>query len=364
MFELRLPKTAKSLGRAILERVPWGVWRRLFPKDLVALEYHVVSSEDLSHLKYYHYKNRDQFEADVTFVTERFRSASYEEAAAHRLRDVKLPGLSFLFTFDDGFAECYDVIRPVLQAHGARGVFFITTDFVDDRALFFETRVSLCLAAVERMTAEDCRREAAALQVDTELGNPERRTLGLQRLTQARLAPLQSSAQRSLALWLLGLEADDEAKIDSACRRLGVDGAAYSAKRPLYLTRERVRQLASDGFTIGGHSLAHPKLQRMNWDQIEHQIIASCQMVRDLTGQEKIPFAFPYSGNGLDPGRLADLRRRHPMIELMFDTRGIRRNVPFIVDRVAADSPPALPGRQTNLPGLLREAWSHRQAWF
>jgi len=34
-----------------------------FPKDVIALGYHMVSDEDLPHLKYYRYKDRGQFEA-------------------------------------------------------------------------------------------------------------------------------------------------------------------------------------------------------------------------------------------------------------------------------------------------------------
>src|SRR5438270_5700358 len=107
-----LLKNAKRLARGALEQVPLGVWQRLFPKDVIALGYHIVSDEDLPHLKYYRYKNSAQFEADVAFVTKRFQIVSYEEVAAHRLRGIPLPPQSFLFTFDDGFAECYDVIRP------------------------------------------------------------------------------------------------------------------------------------------------------------------------------------------------------------------------------------------------------------
>ncbi len=61
---------------------------------------------------------------------------------------------------------------------------------------------------------------------------------------------------------------------------------------------------------------------------------------------------------------LAGLKERHPFIELIFDTGGLRREVPFVVDRVWADPPPADGVRRTNLPESLSRSWSYRQAWF
>lgn len=35
------------------------------------------------------------------------------------------------FTFDDGFAECYDAIAPVLEKYGTNAIFFVNPNFVD-----------------------------------------------------------------------------------------------------------------------------------------------------------------------------------------------------------------------------------------
>jgi peptidoglycan/xylan/chitin deacetylase (PgdA/CDA1 family) len=352
-------KAAKSLAREAIANVPLGAWQLAFPKDVIALGYHVVSDDDLPHLKYYPYKTGAQFEADVAFAVDRFRAVGYAEVNEHRTGGAPLPPRAILFTFDDGFAECYDVIRPILLKYGAGGVFFVTIDFLDDQALFFETKVSLGLGAIERMSDDEARdRAAAAGPLDA-----SRRAVAERRLGAARVAPPATSAHRTLMLGLLGLEQADEPEIDRACAGLGIDVAAYSRRRPLYLTRERVRQLAADGFTIGGHGLAHRALQRMDPEGIEREIVGSCAIVRDLTGQATVPFAFPYDGIGIDRGLLAAIRQRHPYVGLIFDTQDLRREVPFIVDRVWTDPPPG-DAHSTNLPRLLRRAWSRRQAWF
>ena len=56
----------KSPLRAALGSIPLGVRQRLFPRDVVGLYYHVISDEDLPHLKHYAYKDESRFEADVS----------------------------------------------------------------------------------------------------------------------------------------------------------------------------------------------------------------------------------------------------------------------------------------------------------
>ncbi len=249
-------KAAKSLAGCV-ELVPLAVWQRLFPKDVIALGYHIVSDEDLPHLKYYRYKDSGQFEADVAFVTGQFRSVSYDEVVTRRLRGIAMPPRSFLFTFDDGFAECYDVIRPILQKYATSGVFFITTDFLDDRSLFFETKVSLCLTAIERMGAEEARERVASMGLDARSPDPDRRTLAESRLSLARIASPASPAHHTLALWLLGFEQDDEAEIAVACAALGVDPEAYSA-RPSPVSQRRASQTARGRRLHGGRPWHRP----------------------------------------------------------------------------------------------------------
>jgi hypothetical protein len=101
----------------------------------------------------------------------------------------------------------------------------------------------------------------------------------------------------------------------------------------------------------------------MSRDQIEHEIVSSCQAIRDITGQKRVPFAFPYFGRGIDRSFLADILARHPFIEMFFDSGPLSRDEPFVVNRVwAEDVTDALD--ETNLPRILRNAWLTPSTWF
>jgi peptidoglycan/xylan/chitin deacetylase (PgdA/CDA1 family) len=352
--------------KAALNTVPIGLWQRLFPKDVIAPFYHVVSDDDLPHIKYYKYKDTRQFEADVAYVRQYHRFVGYGEVVRRRLQNTRGPQNGFLFTFDDGFAECFGVIRPILLRYGAGAVFFVPTSFIDNRSIFFESKLSLCIGAAERQSPEQADELLSTLGIEAALYDSTRRPsieMANHNFSRTRVRSTLSRAHRLVILYLLSLQQHEVERIDQVCEKLVVNAESYLLERKLYMTADQIRRLADDGFTIGGHGIAHSRLQGMSNAQIEREIVTSCEIIRELTGQKKVPFSFPFSGEGLHQEFLGDLLRRYYFIELFFDIGGLRKNAPYIVDRFWADWPGRSDSNKTNLPRLLRQEWANQGAW-
>lgn len=357
-----LRRRANDLARAALAPVPLRFWEGVFPKDAIALCYHMVSAERLPHFRLYPHKNPSQFEEDVIFA--RDRAVTYRELVDRRLRNTALPRNGLIFTFDDGFAECHDVVRPILQRHGVDGVFFVTTNFLDDRVPFFECTLSQCLTQAECLPLDGVRQILRAAGIDRAGFVRERERYGraVERSSSALVTGDGSPEREMLFLWLLGFGAEDTGGIETACSLLEVDAAAYSERRPIFMSTAQIRQLAADGFTVGAHGLNHRLLENCEPEAIEREIVASCSIVRDLTGQERVPFAFPHSGLAVGRKVISEILQRNPMVDLVFDSGCLRRDPRFIVNRVFTDSPPG--AERTNVPTALRDSWSTPSAWF
>ena len=356
-----LSARAKALARTALRPLPLDFWERLFPKDLIALCYHVVSDERLPHVRLSPYKNIKQFEDDLKFVAA--RTVSYRQVVEHRLGNRPLPPNSVLITFDDGFAECYDVVRPALLKHGVDAVFFVPTEFVDDRTPFFECALSLGIDRIMALSNERAAGLLGVLGIDNPSlkRSPKRYQRAVSRLRESRIAAGPDEPKGTLLLWLLGAEAG-EPEIERACALLEVNLKAFAARRPLFMSSKQVRQLAADGFTVGAHGLNHRSLEGRDPGAIEAEIVASCEAVRAISGQARVPFAFPYRGLGVDRGILRGVLQRNRDVELIFDSGCLRRDAEFVVNRVFTDAPPRTP--ESNVPSALRSAWSTPSAWF
>jgi peptidoglycan/xylan/chitin deacetylase (PgdA/CDA1 family) len=362
----RLKSAATASMRMVvsqaLHQVPTSLWRRLFPKTELGFCYHAVSDASLPHIKHYPILGSAEFEADLDYLRRRFDFITYDQLVRRRDASSDVRDNSVILTFDDGFAECATVAAPILRRHGVDCVFFVITDLVDNSVPFRESVAALCIEAVcgspiDRVEAIihelglDARLPSAPEQTSSGLGRLPLDIAGLDRETDRRLHPLLH--------WLLTIGEPDIDVLHQFCARLGVDPQGYLRKAAPYLTTDQIRQLRSDGFTIGAHSRSHRWLQDLSRADAEEDIVESCRIVRDITGQTSVPFAFPYFGGGLDRAWLAQLRRRHDFIGLFFDTDGLREDEPFVVQRVFGERL----GHDRTLDAILRRAWSRRPAW-
>jgi peptidoglycan/xylan/chitin deacetylase (PgdA/CDA1 family) len=351
-----LSQTARSWSRRLCQFVPIWAWRRVFPEPVVFMCYHMVSDTRVAHLKHYPFLGTAEFERDLTTLEARFPYVSYEQALERRSRADGRSDTSVCITFDDGFAECASVVRPILLRHRATCIFFIITDLIDNRTIFFETLSSLCIEAILRhppATVEEIVRDLDLQRHLPAAGDAQYATLPAEMVKhweqfEPRLRPL--------LIWLLTIPPEDAALLDKLCERLQVDAAGYVGKVRPFLSAEQIRQLRADGFTIGAHSMSHRRLQNLPRAEAEREIVESCRIIHELTGQSSVPFAFPYFGDGLDRAWLAQLREQHPFIGLFFDTRGLRQDSPAVAQRVFGERIE----ETGSIDRLLRRAWLRR----
>jgi peptidoglycan/xylan/chitin deacetylase (PgdA/CDA1 family) len=352
-----LSRASRRWRSLLLGFAPIWLLRRAFPEPILCLCYHMVSDVSVPHVKHYKFLSTAEFEQDLDYLESRFQYLSYEQIVESRRSQTNGSSKTAIcLTFDDGFAECLSVVRPILLRRGATCIFFIITDLIDNRAAFFETRASLCVDAVLRHPVEEV--EA----IFRELGLQSRARIA--EATYHNLVPKQMARYwsqfdervRPMLVWLLMTKPDDAELVDQLCRRLHVDVEGYVEKQRPYLSKEQILQLQSDGFTIGAHGCGHHRLQSLSVEQAEWEIVQSCRTIRDLTGQTSVPFAFPYFGEGLDRRWLAELRERHPFVGLFFDTQGQRRDLPIVVQRIFGERI----DQTGSIDRVLRPAWLRR----
>ncbi len=328
------------LGRFI-ERMatsaPLSLWRVVTKRDVLGFYYHVVSDEPLPHIRHlYPYKSARMFENDLKYLVANFNPITYGQLVEHHNRGQRLKPRSAILTFDDGLAECYSVARPLLLRYGIPCTFFITIDYIGNRKMGTDHKASLCVDAVaslEDSVLSDVV-ESVSDHFDTEL-----------------------SSRLDLIRWTVSVAARDHSAVDYLCQLLDIDVPGYLAKRRPYMSADEILGLVRDGFTIGAHSLGHQEFGSMSDVEVERDIVGSCKAIAPLSGTPQVPFAFPFSADGVSRDMLQELRRRHACVGMFFDTKGIHRDREFMVNRMCADRPEgSAPGR-SNLARRMARAY-------
>jgi peptidoglycan/xylan/chitin deacetylase (PgdA/CDA1 family) len=346
----------RAAAREVLHLVPTPIWRRLAPKPAIGLCYHLVSDVAQPHVKHYRPLTIAKFEEDLTYLQRNFVFISYDDLVQrqHASRDNPV-----ILTFDDGFAQCANVVAPILLRRGLSCIFFVITDLIGGHTLFRESVTALCIDAVLRRAPEEVEELVQKLGLTARFRSVPQ-VNGFLR-PPVEMAELGSYDRRLRPLldWLLTAAEADMPAVDILAEHLGVNPGDYLRRVQPYLTGEQICALHSAGFTIGAHSRSHRLLQSMSRADAEQEIVASCNDIRDLTGQATVPFAFPYFGGDIDRKWLAELRSQHRFIGLFFDTDGLREDVDFVVQRVFAERF----GYDRSLDEILRRAWSSPRAW-
>jgi peptidoglycan/xylan/chitin deacetylase (PgdA/CDA1 family) len=285
---------------------------------VVFVQHAVVADAPPPHLAHIvRCKRTAAYEAELRWLKRRYHFVSYEDVHASLDGSRSLPKNAALLTFDDGFAEIYSVVRPLLRAMGLPALVFVTESLLDNRALSSDCKVSLC---VNTFLTLDQGQRASLLE-------------------RAGISDFGTLMSDDAGLRLQRCLLFDGTLTDSLWSHLGLNEKAYLHDMRPYLTSEQVTQMASEGFSFGGHGIVHRRLQVLSLPELEEDILRSCTAVGELTGEPSVPFAFPYTGRGMRRDWLAEIRTRHPLVGLYFDVDGFRREGSLVWHRLYIEWP-------------------------
>ncbi len=321
--------------------IPSSFFPRWVQRDFISIFYHAVSDAAMDHVQYlYPVVPVDAFKEALKTMRERFIFVTYYQLQDHCEKRKPLPPKAVNLSFDDGFVECYHFVRPILLEMHIPCTIFLTIDWLDNQTLYFRHELSLCVA---RFNALD-----SGQQQDV-----------IKRINQHFGLSLKDNA--AFISWLTGFREADEEVLEEMRALFNFDPANYLATAQPYLTTIQVREMDKEGFTIGAHGLSHRKLGFIPREEVEYEIVESCNKIQAITGQQVVPFSFPQSAGNLDRSQLADIRARNPQVGLLFDTKDLRLDAPFMVNRIWAERPLTPERKLHPITEILADAY--REAW-
>lgn len=190
------------------------------------------------------------------------------------LRRGTLPPRAVCITFDDGYADNAEIALPILQRHGLPATFFIASGFLDGGRMFNDTVIELVRRAPDEV---DLTRAGFGV---LKLGSvAERRAAIPTLLGGLKYLPFTERHQQvDLLRELIPVQLPDDLMMRSA----------------------QVRQLHAAGMEIGGHTVEHPILARLEPDQARREMAEGKEALEALIGEPVRTFAYPNGKPGQD----------------------------------------------------------------
>lgn len=216
-------------------------------------------------------------------MVQHFKPISLIELLELKKSGFKTKEPCFHITFDDGLSEIYDTVAPILMKRKIPATFFINTDFIDNKNLFYRFKASILAERVE-------------------------------------------------ANGLLEVTFNEKEQTDEFAKTLNIDFNEYLEKVKPYLTILQVKELINQGFTIGAHSQNHPLYCLLDEKEQINQTLESINYLKKEFGLDYSVFSFPFTDDGVSKSFFKAIE---PQVDLTFGSAGIKKDsVKFNLQRI------------------------------
>lgn len=215
-----------------------------------------------------------RFEQQIGWITRWFRVLPLSTAVS-MLQDGRLPAGAAAITFDDGYADNLRYAAPVLHKYGASATLFVATGFLDGGCMWNDRVIE----AVRHTQQDQLHLPDLCLEPIPTKSTVERRAAIAAMLRRLKYLPFGAR----------------ESSVSQLVRAANVD-----TPRDLMLTREELRRWHRYGNHVGGHTVNHPILARLDDAAAREEISAGRDELEALLDTRVGLFAYPNGRPGED----------------------------------------------------------------
>lgn len=272
MFKRNIKKIIKSVKSIS----GWYNLKYIFlNKKIIGILYHSISKEgnELNHS--FNSTSSDIFEEHLIYLKKRFNFINYINLSN---RDFVLPPNPMILTFDDGYRDNYEVAYPLLIKHNIPAIFFITTNFLDNK--------------------EISNSNVLAFLIDE---------YGFKFVTESTLdygLKIPKSIKPENLIWYISSNFDSRIVyeiVNSILSSKNLERINLADELKLYMDLAQLKNINQDLITYGNHTSNHFNLAFLNRIEQYDEIASSHKLLANISklSSQKIPFAFPFGHNNL-----------------------------------------------------------------
>ena len=288
-----------------------------FTDQTIFTYYHTVNNEKLNYLdNLFSFKNEKHFKNDIELLLNNYQPLNPD----FFLKDFKynqIPKNHFLLTFDDGLSQIFDVVAPILYEKKISAIFFVNPHYIDNKNFFV--------------------RHVISVLIDIILNNKYDKEI-IQEINY--LLSLKKSSSKSLLINdLKKINFDSENILLRITELLKVDINTELKKKKPFISKNQIKEMIDMGFYFGGHTMTHPRLNTINYDDQKKEIIDSINWLKLNFKINYSFFAFPYTDRGISKKLIKSIFK-YDNSSIVFGNSGLKKDFDErIIQRFSLEKP-------------------------
>jgi peptidoglycan/xylan/chitin deacetylase (PgdA/CDA1 family) len=224
----------------------------LLPRKLLILAYHRVLDYDESYsngdIELISASNKD-FEKQITYLKNYYYPITFKVLNKHLKESIPFPKTPVIITFDDGFRDNYTNAYRILKKHKIPATFFISTDAISQKTLFWFDLVAFLIL---KHTSPTITIHNNIINIGSDI----------------------ESKRKCIKSFLSYLKKEEDHTRKDAINELIAQSNAYDeySKERRSMTWDEVKIMNNNGMEIGSHSVSHPKLTKLSNKEATYEI--------------------------------------------------------------------------------------------
>ena len=250
---------------------------------------------------------RSDFIQQLKFFQKNFHVVTMEHVLAYYEFGEKLPEKALLLTFDDGYAEHFTQVYPILKEFNMQGSFYIPAMTVEESKVLDVNKIHFILSEcadparivlkihelILNYQEEYQLRDFDAYYQELAVAN---------RFDTAEVIFIKRILQHGLPETLRGIITDILFE-----EFMGIDETAFS--KELYMNKYQLSQMLSDGMHIGCHGYNHYWWDKLNSEQLQEEIDKSNEFLSGLgVDSDNWTACYPYGSHNREVVQLLEER--------------------------------------------------------
>ena len=253
----------------LLRWLPTKSWMKWTGQSVIFPFYHGVYESTPDFLKsLYAVLTPQQFEQHLDELLRYYQPLSPDELMAFLGEGKRRNTPGFFLSFDDGLCSCCDIIAPILLRKGIPAAFYVNTDFVDNKDLFYRYKNALLLNTWYSKSSN---------------------------ALDARLSEIMGCRKDELKERMLSLSFNQEQTRNALADAMDFSFTAYLQKEKPYMNWEELKDLENKGFVIGSHGTNHIAYADLTADERRQTTRQSFDILEEQLNMKYRSFTFPFT---------------------------------------------------------------------
>ena len=254
----------------------------------------------LKHSRYPEIKGLDVnlFREQIAFMKSNFNIVTMEQVLEAISTKEKLPEKALLLTFDDGYADNYNVAMPILEEYGVQVSFFIPGKTFTTHQLLDVNKIHYVLASANIYNlVEDLKKEMDYYR-GQEFQYAPTEELFAKYAVASRFDIKETVFVKQMLQTVFPEKLRNIISSKLFAKYVGVteEQLAYE----LYMSEEQIRTMKRHGMFIGIHGYDHYWLGNLSVEQMENDISLALDALDEFVDKKQWVMNYPYGNYNKD----------------------------------------------------------------